>query len=78
MKPVDVKSYAYISFDVEFIIKKPRFDVGDHVRISKYKKYMKKKKKKKIIRLKKKKVIHCMQNGHINYFNSWISAYNIS
>ena len=38
MKPVDVKSYAYISFDVEFIIKKPRFDVGDHVRISKYKK----------------------------------------
>ena len=38
MKPVDVKDNAYINFDKEVDDKDPKFKVGDHVRISKYKK----------------------------------------
>ena len=37
MKPVDVKWSIYIDFDVESNDKYPRFKLGDHVRISKYK-----------------------------------------
>ena len=37
MKPVDVKVNAYIDFQKEFNNKDPKFKVGDHVRISKYK-----------------------------------------
>ena len=36
MKPVDVKSSTYIDFGVENNDKYPKFEVGDHVRISKY------------------------------------------
>ena len=37
MKPIDVKNNTYIDFDKEVNDKDPKFQVGDHVRISKYK-----------------------------------------
>ena len=37
MKPVDVKDNTYIEFEKEVNDKGPKFEVGDHVRISKYK-----------------------------------------
>ena len=37
MKPVDVKDNAYIDFGKEVNDKDPKCDIGDHVRISKYK-----------------------------------------
>ena len=37
MKPIDVKDNTYINTDKEFNNKDPKFKVGDHVRISKYK-----------------------------------------
>ena len=37
MKPVDVKDNAYINFKKQANDKDPKFKVGDHVRISKYK-----------------------------------------
>ena len=37
MKPVDVKNTTYIDFKKEINNKDPKFKVGDHVRISKYK-----------------------------------------
>ena len=37
MKPVDVKDNTYIGFGKESNNKDPKFKVGDHVRISKYK-----------------------------------------
>ena len=37
MKPVDVKDNTYIDFNKEVIDKDPKFNAGDHVRISKYK-----------------------------------------
>ena len=38
MKPVDVKDNTYIYFEKEVNNKDPKFKIGDHVRISKYKK----------------------------------------
>ena len=38
MKPVDVKDNAYIDSSKEVNDKDPKFKVGDHLRISKYKK----------------------------------------
>ena len=37
MKPVDAKVNTYISFKNEANDKNPKFKLGDHVRISKYK-----------------------------------------
>ena len=37
MKAVDVKNNTYIDFEKEVNNKDPKFKVGDHVRISKYK-----------------------------------------
>ena len=37
MKPTDAKNNTYINIDKEFNDKDPKFHVGDHVRISKYK-----------------------------------------
>ena len=37
MKPVDVKDNTYIDFEKEVNNKGPKFKIGDHVRISKYK-----------------------------------------
>ena len=37
MKPVGVKDDTYINFKKEIHYKDPKFKVGDHVRISKYK-----------------------------------------
>ena len=37
MKPIDVKDNTYIDFGKEVIDNDPKFKVGDHVRISKYK-----------------------------------------
>ena len=37
MKPIDVKDNLYINTDKEVNDKDPKFKVGDHVRISKYK-----------------------------------------
>ena len=36
MKPVDVKDNTYIDFKKEVNDEKPKFKVGDHVRICKY------------------------------------------
>ena len=38
MKPIDVKDNTYIDFGKEVNENDPKFKVGDHVRISKYKK----------------------------------------
>ena len=37
MKPIDVKDNTYVNTDKEINDKGPKFKVGDHVRISKYK-----------------------------------------
>ena len=37
MKPIDVKDNTYIDFNKEVNDNDPKFKVGDHVRISKYK-----------------------------------------
>ena len=37
MKPVDVKSSTFIDFGIENHDKDPKYKVGDHVRVSKYK-----------------------------------------
>ena len=37
MKPIDVTSYSYAEYNEDFNKKDPKFKVGDHVRISKYK-----------------------------------------
>ena len=37
LKPIDVKDSAYINIDKEVNDNDPKFKVGDHVRISKYK-----------------------------------------
>ena len=37
MKPIDVKDNTYINTDKEINNKDPKFEVDDHVRISKYK-----------------------------------------
>ena len=37
MKPVDVKDNTYFDFEKKVNVKDPKFKVGDHVRISKYK-----------------------------------------
>ena len=37
IKPVNVKDNTYIDFEKEANDKDPKFKVGDHVRISKYK-----------------------------------------
>ena len=42
MKPVNVKSSTYIDFNIENNDKNPKFMVGDHVRISKYKNILQK------------------------------------
>ena len=39
MKPTDVKDNAYIDFGKEVNDNDPKFKVGNHVRISKYKKF---------------------------------------
>ena len=38
MKPVVVKNNTYIDSSKKFNVKDPKFKVGNHVRISKYKK----------------------------------------
>ena len=38
MKPIDVKDNTYIDFGKDVNDNDPKFKVGDHVRISKYKK----------------------------------------
>ena len=37
MKPIDVKSNSYAEYNVDSNKKDPKFKVGDHVKISKYK-----------------------------------------
>ena len=37
MKPIDVTDDSYAEYNKDFIRKDPKFKVGDHVRISKYK-----------------------------------------
>ena len=37
MKPIDVKSDSCAEYNAEYNEKDPKFQVGDHVRISKYK-----------------------------------------
>ena len=42
MKPIDVKSSKYIYFDKKNNKEDPKFKVGDHVRLSKYKNILQK------------------------------------
>ena len=37
MKPINVKSDSFAEYNEEFNEKYPKFNIGDHVRISKYK-----------------------------------------
>ena len=37
IKPIDVKSYSYAELNEDSNVTKPKFNVGVHVRISKYK-----------------------------------------
>ena len=37
MKPIDVKSNSYAEYNVDSNDKDPKFQIGDHVRISKHK-----------------------------------------
>ena len=37
MKPIDVTADSYAKYNEDFNLTKPKFKVGDHVRISKYK-----------------------------------------
>ena len=37
MKPIDVTADSYVEYNEDFNKKGPKFKVGDHVRISKYK-----------------------------------------
>ena len=37
IKTIDAKSSTYVDFDVENNDKNPKFEAGDHVKISKYK-----------------------------------------
>ena len=37
MKPIDVTSNSYAEYNIDSNAKKPKFEIGDHVRISKYK-----------------------------------------
>ena len=37
MKPIDITSYSYPEYNEDSNVTKPKFKVGDHVRISKYK-----------------------------------------
>ena len=37
MKPIDVTGDSYVEYNKDFNKKDPKFKVGDHVRISKYK-----------------------------------------
>ena len=37
MKPIDVTADSYAKYNEDFNVTKPKFKVGDHVRISKYK-----------------------------------------
>ena len=37
MKPMDVESNCYAEYNVDSKVKGPKFKIGDHVRISKYK-----------------------------------------
>ena len=39
MKPIEVKDNTYIDFIKEVNDKDPKFNIGDHVRISKYKRF---------------------------------------
>ena len=40
MKPIDVKDHTYIDFGKEVNDNDPKFEVGDHLRISKYKNFL--------------------------------------
>ena len=37
MKPIDVKGNTYVNVDKEVTDKDPKFEVGDYLRISRYK-----------------------------------------
>ena len=41
MKPIDVTSDSYAEYNEDSNVTKPKFKVGDHVRISKYKNFAK-------------------------------------
>ena len=92
MKPVDVKDNTYIGFKKEDNDKNPKFKVGDHVRISKYKNTFAKGKKfyenelqktnKKEFRVekvlkKKGDNLYVKWKGYDNSFNSWIDKKDI-
>ena len=57
MKSNDVKSNSYAEYDVDSNEKGPKFIIGSHARISKYKKKKKKKLLKDILQIGQKKFL---------------------
>ena len=81
MKPIDVKDNTYINIDKEVNDKDPKFKVGDHVRISKYKNFFAtgytSNWSEEVIRIqkvikKKGNKLYVKWKGCDNSFNSWI------
>ena len=69
MKPIEVKGNTYINFIKDVNEKDPKFKVGDHVRISKYKKML----LKDILQIGLKKFILIKE---VNYTVPWIYVIN--
>ena len=67
MKPVDVKNDSFDEYNEESNEKDPKFKIGDHVRISKYKNTFSKgyspNWSEEVFVIKKNKKIHCL--GHM-------------
>ena len=69
MKPIEVKGNTYINFIKDVNEKDPKFKVGDHVRISKYKKML----LKDILQIGLKKFFLIKE---VNYTVPWIYVIN--
>ena len=69
MKPIEVKGNTYINFIKDVNEKDPKFKVGDHVRISKYKKML----LKDILQIGLKKFFLIKE---VNYTAPWIYVIN--
>ena len=69
MKPIEVKGNTYINFIKDVNEKDPKFKVGDHVRISKYKKML----LKDILQIGLKKFFLIKE---VNYMVPWIYVIN--
>ena len=79
MKPIDVKDNTYINIGKEVNNNDPKFKVGDHVRISKYKTFF----LNSILQIGLKKSLLLKKwkwkwKGYDNSFNSWIDKKDLA